>query len=580
MRGLARSGVPTPSNLATIRGHSQTNMRTGSCRLLARAVSSRLRRDVDATQQAVQAWGNQRRAGLSCRAAAQNSASSDGSDTEGPREGPASGSVDGPAVPGVRGAEAATRGRRAGAGNGDGPRVATRGPQEAVCPQLKSVRGIGPKGLQALRGVDITTRSALCRRLQSVAWEARRAGASTEVDLREHMVGFLHDHVGIRRMHARDVVTDLWDIVLQLDPDGTHVTLSVEGNIGAGKSTFLDFLHDRDVVGELRWELEHTSNYGLQGPWEMAVVPEPVDEWIALNHSSGRHNVLEAFYKDPERYAYLFQNYVLVSRWRKIRDARSRLQAQGSSPSKMMLTERSVFSDRQVFVRQLYEQDRTLRDVEMAVYDQMFDPILEENRYLVPDGFVYLKATPETCVKRMRGRDRSEEGKVKAEYIEGLHDRHAEWFLEKVKVKHLVDSEGGALRGVSREEAERWGEFMKVGVPRRHVEADSGKEAMKARPMSAKDLALPELPESIRDNVNLLVAPGHQIDLGNTHLHKDLHCIPFLTMDYDDDINISRDLDAKQHYAAQLRDFHQWVFEYNRKKRGGACPSRTASGTG
>ena len=42
------------------------------------------------------------------------------------------------------------------------------------------------------------------------------------------------------------------------------------------------------------------------------VVPEPVDKWQDVG--SGHHNVLDAFYKEPERFAYTFQNYVFVTR--------------------------------------------------------------------------------------------------------------------------------------------------------------------------------------------------------------------------------------------------------------------------
>ena len=42
------------------------------------------------------------------------------------------------------------------------------------------------------------------------------------------------------------------------------------------------------------------------------VVPEPVAEWQAVNGST--HNILDAFYNAPERYAYTFQNYVFLTR--------------------------------------------------------------------------------------------------------------------------------------------------------------------------------------------------------------------------------------------------------------------------
>jgi hypothetical protein len=42
------------------------------------------------------------------------------------------------------------------------------------------------------------------------------------------------------------------------------------------------------------------------------VVPEPVDKW--QNVGNGKVNLLGEFYKDPNRFAYTFQNYVFLTR--------------------------------------------------------------------------------------------------------------------------------------------------------------------------------------------------------------------------------------------------------------------------
>jgi hypothetical protein len=61
--------------------------------------------------------------------------------------------------------------------------------------------------------------------------------------------------------------------------------------------------------------------------------------------------------------------------------------------------ERSVFSDRMVFVRAVKESG-WMGDVELAVYDSWFGPILDSNPSLVPDGFIYLRCKPDTCMER------------------------------------------------------------------------------------------------------------------------------------------------------------------------------------
>jgi hypothetical protein len=55
------------------------------------------------------------------------------------------------------------------------------------------------------------------------------------------------------------------------------------------------------------------------------VVPEPVEKWQAVRGAPGApgpaHNMLDAFYKEPQRYAYTFQNYVFLTRVMQARPA-------------------------------------------------------------------------------------------------------------------------------------------------------------------------------------------------------------------------------------------------------------------
>ena len=77
-------------------------------------------------------------------------------------------------------------------------------------------------------------------------------------------------------------------------------------------------------------EKEHNYRTGLVSKCNFAasklglswqVVPEPVEKWQNIHDASGGEpsNLLEAFYKNPERYAYTFQNYVFVTRLMQVR---------------------------------------------------------------------------------------------------------------------------------------------------------------------------------------------------------------------------------------------------------------------
>ena len=78
-----------------------------------------------------------------------------------------------------------------------------------------------------------------------------------------------------------------------------QITFCVEGNIGAGKSTWLDMVHSNaDAEHEL-----------------IEVVPEPVHMWQNSPHG---HNLLDLFYDNPEKHAFAFHQFVLVMRMQQV----------------------------------------------------------------------------------------------------------------------------------------------------------------------------------------------------------------------------------------------------------------------
>ncbi len=64
--------------------------------------------------------------------------------------------------------------------------------------------------------------------------------------------------------------------------------ISVEGNIGSGKSTFIKYL---------KWFFRNNK--------KVVIVDEPVKEWEKIKDKSG-HSFLEKFYADTTKYAFSF----------------------------------------------------------------------------------------------------------------------------------------------------------------------------------------------------------------------------------------------------------------------------------
>ncbi|OWK55900.1 Deoxycytidine kinase [Lonchura striata] len=170
-------------------------------------------------------------------------------------------------------------------------------------------------------------------------------------------------------------------------PDGRLRKVAVEGNIAAGKSTFVNILK--------------------QASEEWEVVPEPVARWCNVQQSSGDDceaqelstsqrsggNVLRMMYEKPERWAFTFQTYI--------------------------------------FAANLYESD-CMNETEWAIYQDWHDWMNKQfGSRLALDGIIYLRATPEKCLNRIYLRGRDEEQEIPIEYLEKLHYKHESWLQHR-----------------------------------------------------------------------------------------------------------------------------------------------------
>lgn len=180
----------------------------------------------------------------------------------------------------------------------------------------------------------------------------------------------------------------------------------IEGNIGVGKSTLLNLCQEDDFFNE-----------------NFKIFVEPIDQWQKVNGT--KHNILEAFYKDPKGMAYLFQNFVFITRFLQHQKA-----AIEGSPR---LLERSVWTDKFAFAAAVSET-KLMTSLEFEVYKAWYEPVVEVLPNLVPNAFIYLRADPEVCFKRLKTRNRQEESNVPLDYLQLLHSKHESWFIDGADV--------------------------------------------------------------------------------------------------------------------------------------------------
>ena len=165
---------------------------------------------------------------------------------------------------------------------------------------------------------------------------------------------------------------------------------TVEGIIGAGKSTLCARLQEAGFV----------------------VAQEPIDKWHV-----GRHNLLDLYYKNPGKYAYLFQCHVLQT-------LSETTKGMNPPPGFASFQERSI--DSNALFSKLQHCMGHMDDVEYACYMAQYHTYRAHPKCRIM-GRIFLDVDIDTAMKRVAERDRVGEDSLAREYQEHLHEIHNEW---------------------------------------------------------------------------------------------------------------------------------------------------------
>ena len=181
--------------------------------------------------------------------------------------------------------------------------------------------------------------------------------------------------------------------------------ISIEGNIGSGKSTFVE---------QLKQTLKNDNICFLQ---------EPVEQWNKIVDKDGI-NIVEHYYKDNKRWAFSFQMMAYISRLTLLKKAIE-------SNYEIIITERSLYTDKHVFCQMLYDND-LIEDIEFTIYNKWF----EEFNILENIQYVYLKTDPEISYERVIKRSRSGET-IPLSYLINCSDYHDTWLSNEKDVLYI-----------------------------------------------------------------------------------------------------------------------------------------------
>jgi thymidylate kinase len=199
------------------------------------------------------------------------------------------------------------------------------------------------------------------------------------------------------------------------------VIVSFDGNIGSGKSLtcyeYEQYLKKRMTSSADNGEITFPTITSFEE--EVCFLDEPVALWNQVCDKDGV-NILTNLYKDIRANAFKFQMMAYISRLALLRKAVK------NPKIKLIITERSVETDRNVFAKMLYDVGDISHD-EFQIYTLWFEEFLTD----VPlSGIVYINASPDVCLTRIGKRAREGET-IQPDYIQRCHQYHEDWIHTK-----------------------------------------------------------------------------------------------------------------------------------------------------
>lgn len=172
----------------------------------------------------------------------------------------------------------------------------------------------------------------------------------------------------------------------------------VEGIIGSGKSTVL-------------------AKCAEKYP-SVLILPEQVPAWQSLVTEKGNVNLLDLYYSETKKWAFLFQMHVLKTIAERHYEARNHQEP--------LLAERSVHSSVKLFAHMAWK-DTLLSPEEYAVISGWYD-YLCKSCPVQPAYVLYINTSPEVALRRIKQRGRPEEAEISLEFLTRLKRKQERLF--------------------------------------------------------------------------------------------------------------------------------------------------------
>jgi|TARA_B100000963_G_scaffold353435_1_gene368108 deoxyadenosine/deoxycytidine kinase len=215
--------------------------------------------------------------------------------------------------------------------------------------------------------------------------------------------------------------------------DKKPIIVSIEGNIGSGKTTIID-------------NLEKYYNLQLENDDKESIIflREPVDIWKTISDKNGE-TILEKFYNNTQKFSFAFQVMAYSTRTAKLADT-----IKNNPNCKIIICERSLEADNNVFAKMLKDSNN-MEEVEYQIYEHFYNTRKQDMNL---DAVIYIDASPNVCLQRVKKRNRDGEDGISYEYLKTCKDYHDNWLLNnKTNVEVFrIDTDKDAVYDLKNED--------------------------------------------------------------------------------------------------------------------------------
>ena len=139
--------------------------------------------------------------------------------------------------------------------------------------------------------------------------------------------------------------------------------ISIEGNIGSGKSTCIQYLKQK-----------YKNNTNIY------FVDEPIQDWNKIKDKNNK-TIFECFYGDKTKYSFPFQLTTLVTRYKKLKETielikKNNKQNKLRLKNAIIITERCIFSDHHIFTKMLFDTG-FITKMEYSIYMEYYNEFIK-----------------------------------------------------------------------------------------------------------------------------------------------------------------------------------------------------------